>query len=86
MKTNADADSGPPKESAGDEIGLWRRVSDFTRAHPHMIGFLFASVVAGSVAGVLLPLGDVSMTRRIVGGAVSGFYFGLFPLGFRLLM
>jgi hypothetical protein len=39
-----------------------------------------------AVAGTLLPLGEFSMTRRVVGGAIAGFYFGLFPLGFRLLM
>ena len=27
---------------------------------------------------------ELSTVRRVVGGAVAGFYFGLFPLGFRL--
>lgn len=56
----------------------------FTREHPYMVGLILTFTVAGAVFGAATPMGELSLVRRTIGGAVAGFYFGLFPLGFRL--
>jgi len=61
-----------------------RRVWTFCRENPGVTAFMLVSTVGGMVAGWLLPFDDLSLTRRLVGGAIAGFYFGLFPLGVRL--
>ena len=49
-----------------------------------MAGLLLVSTIAGGVAGALIPMGELSVARRCLGGAIAGFCFALFPLGFRL--
>jgi len=50
-----------------------------------MVGLLIACTIGGAVFGAVVPMGELSVIRRVLGGAVAGFYFGLFPLGYRLL-
>ena len=64
---------------------LRKKVLTFCREHPYMVGLLVCSTIAGAVGAAVLPIGEsLPMARRVIGGAIAGFYFGLFPLGFRL--
>ena len=56
----------------------------FAREHPYMVGLILAFTIAGAAFGAVTPMGELSLLRRVLGGAVAGFYFGLFPLGSRL--
>ncbi len=68
----------------GQKVSALGRVKEFCREDPISVGLLVAFTITGAVGAFLIPLGDLSVTRRVIGGAVAGLYFGIFPLGFRL--
>ena len=68
----------------GPKGSVLARALQFCRDEPVSVGLLLAFTLAGAAGAFLIPLGDMSVARRVAGGAVAGFYFGLFPLGFRL--
>ena len=63
-----------------DEPGLL----GWIRANPATVAMVAAFTVAGAVGALWLPLGDFSVAKRVLGGAIAGFYFGLFPIGYRM--
>ena len=60
------------------------RALEILRHNPITAVVLVASVAGGIFGALQLPVEDLSMTRRVLGGAVVGAWFGLFPLGARL--
>ena len=61
------------------------RLAHFARANPSALVVLVSFAHAGAVAGSLLSFGEsIAAWKRILGGAICGLYFGLFPLGKRL--
>ena len=56
----------------------------YCRDNPSTVVILGAATVGGAIGALYLPFEDLSTMRRLLGGAIAGFYFGLFPLGFRL--
>lgn len=60
-----------------------RRLIATLKRHPVTIGVIAFGAIGGALAAVWLPI-DRSLPIRIVGGAIGGAYFALFPLGARL--
>ncbi len=88
MTHETESGAGPAERAVrpqeGASGGALRRALRLLRAHPGTTGLVVLSTVAGA-AGAVWLLGDsYTLTQRIVGGAIAGFYFSLFPLGFRL--
>ncbi len=77
MSADSGADAAVPP--------MFARVFRFAREHPYMVGLLVSCTIGGAAFAVVMPMGEVSLVRRVFGGAVGGFYFGLFPLGYRRL-
>ena len=59
------------------------RIGHFARAHAMTVSLLVLGTTAGAVGGALLPI-EAAPATRMLGGAIAGFYFALFPLGERL--
>ena len=60
-----------------------RRLVAAIKRHPMTIGVLVLGAIGGALAAAWLPI-DRPLPLRIVGGAIGGAYFALFPLGARL--
>jgi hypothetical protein len=83
--SGASANDPETTDAPADAVGRWARARVFVREHPYLVGLLVATTIGGAVFGALVPMGELGVVRRTIGGAIAGFYFGLFPLGFRLL-
>lgn len=81
---SASAQVGLHHSAGSESLKRGSRAMKFVREHRYMVGLLMAGAVLGAIAGATIPMGDLSLVRRVLGGAVAGFYFALFPLGFRL--
>ena len=81
---SASAEAGIVVPERVEPRGFVSKALRFAREHPYIVGLILAFTVAGAAFGAVTPMGELSLLRRILGGAVAGFYFGLFPLGFRL--
>jgi len=53
------------------------------KEHPVTLALLVLGTIVGGIGGAFVPL-DASLATRVLGGAIAGFYFALFPLGERL--
>ncbi len=88
MTTETPADPAPsvPETKSGSEAkpALLRRAWLFTRRRPYLVLVILGSTLLGAGIGAAIPFGEFSTARRCFGGAIAGFYFSLFPLGFRL--
>ncbi len=80
---SSESESEVPVEAPA--TSLVSRIVRLIWEHPYVVGLLFAGTLGGAGVSVILPMDDISMLRRVLGGAVAGFYFVLLPLGFRLL-
>ena len=67
---------GDPSSKAG--------LAGWIRENPYTSGLVAAFTAAGVAGALWLPIGDFSLAQRIFGGAIAGFYFGLFPIGYRM--
>ena len=63
---------------------LASRALAYCKKNPGVVALVVLFTAGGAVGGILLPFDGLSLARRIIGGAIAGFYFALFPLGFRL--
>jgi len=72
----------PPTPS--NAPGALGRATALARRHPITVGIVVLGALMGAVAGYWLPI-DRSLPFRLVGGAIMGAWFALFPIGARLL-
>lgn len=56
----------------------------FCRERPVLVGLLLLGGVGGAVGAVYIAPQDLSLVRRVVGGALAGVLFSMCALGFRL--
>ena len=68
-----------PATRTGTATRAWR----FLRDHPFLAGCLVVGLVAGAIAGAMVPV-DKPLGLRVFGGALLGLFFGMCPLGSRL--
>jgi hypothetical protein len=68
------------------EPSRWAAALAFCREHPVLVGLLLLGGLGGAVGAVYLPIApdDMSLARRILGGALAGVLFAMCALGFRL--
>ena len=68
------------------EASRWAAALAFCREHPVLVGLLLLGGLGGAVGAVYLPIApdDMSLARRILGGALAGVLFAMCALGFRL--
>ncbi len=67
-----------------DRTPLPQRAMTFAAENPGTVAILGLGAVAGSITAWYFELGDLSPAGRLLGGAFTGAWFGLFPLGVRL--
>jgi hypothetical protein len=63
-----------------------RAAKAYCREHPILVGLLVLGGVGGAIGAVYLPIApdDMSLARRVLGGALAGVLFAICALGFRL--
>jgi len=61
-----------------------RRIAAYCRENPYAVLVIALFTVVCAVVAAMLPIGELSVARKALGGAIAGFYFSLMPLGFRI--
>ena len=67
-----------------DQTPFPQRALTFATENPGTVAILTIGAVAGAITAWYFELGDLTPTGRVLGGAFTGAWFGLFPLGVRL--
>jgi len=73
-----------PLQRAQKMPNVLGRLVSAAQRNPVTIGLAILGAIGGALAGIWLPI-DKPLLVRVVGGAITGGYFALFPLGARLL-